>query len=84
MIYKLTLMSSNLELEVGSNHEGIQAILSRLGLVNAKDEEATEDNSQRIISDVWVLWRCTTKGDDHSLWEGKDGVQGDSNRDIWV
>lgn len=52
MIYKLTLMSSNLELEVGSNHEGIQAILSRLGLVNAKDEEATEDNSQRIILDV--------------------------------
>lgn len=35
-------MSSNFELKVGSNHEGVQAILNRLDLINAKDEETTE------------------------------------------
>lgn len=41
-----------MELETGSNQEGIQAILGRLGLTDAEDEEATEDNSQRVILNV--------------------------------
>lgn len=52
MIYKLTPMSYKLELEAGSNHEGIQAILSMLGLISAGDEEATENNSQSVTLGV--------------------------------
>lgn len=42
MIYKLIFMSFNFELKVGLNYEGVQVILSRLDLINVKDEEIIE------------------------------------------